>query len=307
MSPAPLPPPAPAAVVLAAGSGSRLGTVPKSLLELDGVPLIRRLVLALQAAGVFEVVVVLGHHAHLIETALSGLDVKRVLNPRPDDGAVSSQRLGLAAIEGAAACIVALADQPLVDAADIRALVQAFESHRAEADVLFPQVLEQRGNPVIFSQAVRADILRADAHFGCRQWQAANPQRVLPWNTDNRHYVIDIDTPGDVQKFEREHGRALRWAAAAWPVLHNAALQRFEVQIDGQLATCDYRRAGDVLALVHTGVPSALEGRGIAAALVGAAMSCARQANLRVRPVCSYVAAYMRRHPETSDLLAPPV
>jgi predicted GNAT family acetyltransferase len=59
-----------------------------------------------------------------------------------------------------------------------------------------------------------------------------------------------------------------------------------------------------VLLLTHTEVPPALEGRGIAAALVKAALDWARAEGLRVRPLCSYVVAYMRRHPETQDLLA---
>ena len=294
-----------AAVLLAAGSGSRLGTLPKSLLQLDAEPLIRRLVRALQAAGVQDVVVVLGQHADLIEPVLQGLAVRRVHNPRPGDGAVSSQRLGLAALASFDAVIVALADQPLIDAADITALIQAFAQRGAGVGVLYPQVDETRGNPVIFSAAVCRDILAGPADFGCRQWQEANPQHVLTWLTPNRHYVIDIDTPEDMQLFEHEQGRALRWPAAAVPVFHNLASSRFELQIEGQLSRCDYRRDGDALALVHTGVPSALEGRGIAASLVGAALAYARSEGLRVRPVCSYVAAYMHRHPETADLLAP--
>ena len=64
-----------------------------------------------------------------------------------------------------------------------------------------------------------------------------------------------------------------------------------------------YRRLGDVLVLHHTEVPRALQGQGLAAELVQAVLDWARTAGLRVRPTCSYVAAYMRRHPETQDLL----
>ena len=89
---------------------------------------------------------------------------------------------------------------------------------------------------------------------------------------------------------------------------HEAGAARFVVRTPEGLALCSYRRepgvAGEVLVLHHTEVPVALEGRGLAAALVAAALAWARQEGLRVRPVCSYVAAYMRRHPETLDLLA---
>ncbi len=88
-------------------------------------------------------------------------------------------------------------------------------------------------------------------------------------------------------------------------VVHHAAASRFEVELDGELAVCSYRLQGDTMVVVHTEVPPRQQGRGVAAALVAAALAHARAHGLRVRPRCSYVAVYMRRHPETLDLLAP--
>jgi uncharacterized protein len=85
-------------------------------------------------------------------------------------------------------------------------------------------------------------------------------------------------------------------------VLHNAAQRRFECTVDGQLCVADYRLSSAVITLTHTGVPPALEGRGIAAALVVAALAHARAQGLKVNPLCSYVRLYMQRHPETHDL-----
>jgi uncharacterized protein len=90
----------------------------------------------------------------------------------------------------------------------------------------------------------------------------------------------------------------------ALAIRNNLEAQRFEASIEGQLAVCDYRRQGDLLVLPHTLVPPALQGHGIAAQLVKSALDWARAEGLKVRPVCSYVAAYMRRRPETQDLLA---
>ncbi len=87
------------------------------------------------------------------------------------------------------------------------------------------------------------------------------------------------------------------------PVRHEPALQRFALGEGAALAVCDYRRSGDVLVLHHTAVPPVWQGHGVAARLVQAALAWARGQGLRVRPVCSYVAAYMRRHPETLDLV----
>ena len=55
--------------------------------------------------------------------------------------------------------------------------------------------------------------------------------------------------------------------------------------------------------LHDTEVPPALQGQGLAAELLHAVLIWARAEGLRVRPTCSYIAAYMRRHPETQDLL----
>jgi uncharacterized protein len=87
-------------------------------------------------------------------------------------------------------------------------------------------------------------------------------------------------------------------------VFHAPQHSRFETTVDGHLCTCQYRvYAGRLMMLTHTGVPHALRGRGIAAALVQAALDHARAQGWKVRPDCSYAEAYMQRHPQTLDLL----
>jgi CTP:molybdopterin cytidylyltransferase MocA len=204
------------AVLLAAGSGSRLGHQPKSLLQLGGVPLIRRQLIALSGAGVDEVVVVTGHHAERIEPVVQDFPVTLVRNPRPDDGQVSSQRLGLAALAGKLdAVIVALADQPLINAQDITALIGAWKKRAAGTAVLYPEVNGERGNPVIFSAEVREQILAGAANIGCRQWQVAHPDAVATMATDNRRYRVDIDTEDDIVRFEAQTGHRLQWPTPA--------------------------------------------------------------------------------------------
>jgi predicted GNAT family acetyltransferase len=88
------------------------------------------------------------------------------------------------------------------------------------------------------------------------------------------------------------------------PIRHNPAASRFETIVDGHLSVADYVLAGNRMIFTHTFVPDALRGRGIAAALVGAALEEARVAGRKVEPRCSYVAAYIDRHPEYRDLVA---
>jgi uncharacterized protein len=88
-------------------------------------------------------------------------------------------------------------------------------------------------------------------------------------------------------------------------VMHSPAASRFEALVDGHLCVCQYRLYGRLMMFSHTGVPHALRGRGIAADLVRTALDHARDKGYKVRPDCSYVEAYMQRHPETLDLLNP--
>ena len=85
---------------------------------------------------------------------------------------------------------------------------------------------------------------------------------------------------------------------------HDAKAGRFFTQVHGHLCLCDYRLRDGVMAITHTEVAPELEGQGIAAELVRAALAHARERQLKVRPLCSYVQAYMRRHPEVQSLLA---
>jgi CTP:molybdopterin cytidylyltransferase MocA len=189
-----------------------MGNRPKSLIELGGVSLIRRQLIALSGAGVDEVVVVLGHHAEAIEPAIQSFPVTIVHNPDPDQGQVSSQRIGLAALGGKLdAVIVALADQPLLNAQDMTDLIGAFKKRPETSQVVFPLVDGERGNPVIFSQSVREQILESDLNIGCRQWQSNHPEFVSPFVTGNRRYRVDLDTEEDIARFERETGHQLKW------------------------------------------------------------------------------------------------
>ncbi|MFT0860749.1 GNAT family N-acetyltransferase [Ancylobacter sp. G4_0304] len=90
-------------------------------------------------------------------------------------------------------------------------------------------------------------------------------------------------------------------------VRDNRAADRFEIDIDGQIAFAQYVLAPDHIIFTHTEVPAELGGRGLATRLVEAGIASARQRGLSVIPRCSVFGRYMMKHPETHDLLAPEI
>jgi predicted GNAT family acetyltransferase len=88
-------------------------------------------------------------------------------------------------------------------------------------------------------------------------------------------------------------------------IIHNAAQQRFELDVDGQTVFTEYRLSPGTMTLFHTLTPPALRGRGLAAKVVQAALDHARREGLKVVPLCWYVSSHIEAHPDLRDMLAP--
>jgi uncharacterized protein len=86
-------------------------------------------------------------------------------------------------------------------------------------------------------------------------------------------------------------------------VMHEPDKNRFLALVDGVECVLDYRLAGAVMTITHTGVPETVGGRGIAADLMHFALESARTLGWKVVPDCSYAAVYFKRHPAFADLL----
>jgi uncharacterized protein len=81
-------------------------------------------------------------------------------------------------------------------------------------------------------------------------------------------------------------------------------LHRFETDASGDVAVAYYSLTPGIMTFTHTEVPYTLQGQGIASRLIRGALEAARAEGLKVIPRCSFVSAYIARHPEFSDLLA---
>jgi CTP:molybdopterin cytidylyltransferase MocA len=194
------------AVLLAAGQGSRMGGVAKSLITLQGVPLIKRQLIALSGAGVDEVVVVTGYARDAVEASIASFPVTLAHNPDFALGQQSSVRCGLNALRGNFdAVLVALADQPLLGAADLTELIAAFKK-RASGHVLVPMVDGQRGNPLVMDDVALADIRASEVNLACRNFVENQPALVHVHNTSNTRFVTDLDTLQDIEALATRTG-----------------------------------------------------------------------------------------------------
>ena len=110
-------------------------------------------------------------------------------------------RLGLETLSGDYdVLLVALCDQPLVGTHEIAALLEQFAQRDSQKEIILPIVDGQRGNPVMFSRKVIAQILAIE-EMVCRPFMDRHPDLVQTFATDNLAYIADVDTEADISKF----------------------------------------------------------------------------------------------------------
>ncbi|WP_235906006.1 GNAT family N-acetyltransferase [Ginsengibacter hankyongi] len=83
----------------------------------------------------------------------------------------------------------------------------------------------------------------------------------------------------------------------------NTTQQQFEITMDGELATLQYRFYKNDIALMHTHVPERLKGRGLATALANFGLEWAKSQNKKVMVYCPFVSSYLKKRPEYNYLI----
>lgn len=200
------------AVLLAAGEGSRLGGRPKALIHAAGETLLQRNLRLLRDVGVDEVVVVTGHHRDDVAPALAAISaelaelrITEVTQPEASHSQPESLRLAIKGFSLQSDAILVLpVDMPLLTRADIVAVIGAYKHAPETIEFVGPNVGGRPGNPVLFSNRIAARIAGGEGDFGSGAWRHASPDWVLEWQTDNPHYVADIDTPADLARWTDE-------------------------------------------------------------------------------------------------------
>jgi molybdenum cofactor cytidylyltransferase len=173
------------AILLAAGRGSRFGGG-KLLSEVDGLPIVRLAAEAVLAARPAEMLVVRSDADALLEGALVGLPVRFALVPAGLPLAASLHAGLTARSRVARRVLVALGDQPRIDAAAVRRVVDA-----PDASIVVPSYRGVRGHPVRFDVALLPELLEIEGDRGAREVVARDPSRVL-------EIAVDADAPSDV-------------------------------------------------------------------------------------------------------------
>jgi molybdenum cofactor cytidylyltransferase len=184
-----------AALVLAAGRSSRMGTLNKLLITVDGKPMLRHAIDAVRGAGLDPVIVVTGHERERVEAAVRELPVRTVHNPAYAEGLSSSLKAGLGALpDNADAVLVCLGDMPRVSAADIERLVTAFNPVEGRA-IVVPVRNGKRGNPVLWAKRFFPEMGGLAGDVGARHLIGAYPEAVAEIEMPNDGILTDIDTP----------------------------------------------------------------------------------------------------------------
>lgn len=184
-------------VVLAAGAGRRLGTVPKALLRVaDGRSFLEVIAACARQGGASGVVVVLGPpHAPVIERALPA-GVRAVVNSRPERGMLSSVQAGIAALAPAVeAVLVWPVDLPYVKPETVRGLLAG-----APDKMVLPQHAGRGGHPLRIPRSCFAELAALAPALGLRGLMAAHPDRVSRLSVDDPGVLLDIDTPDDLRR-----------------------------------------------------------------------------------------------------------
>ena len=184
-------------ILLAAGLSARMGHVNKLLIEVDGMPLIRRSA-ALYCDLGMRVTAVLGHQADLVCADLEGLPLQTVLNADYATGQQSSIRTGLSAasLQGEG-LLMALGDQPLLEKEDISELCETFLKS-GDKKILIPHFEGKRGNPVVLP-AKLARQMRANDILP-RKFMDTHPELTSCYNAATPNFTTDLDTQDDMDR-----------------------------------------------------------------------------------------------------------
>jgi len=182
-----------AGIILAAGLSSRMGSN-KLLADIDGLPLLRKTADAVLASDLEPAIVVTGHQAEEIQSALSGTGVTFAHNPQYAEGLSTSLRTGIAAVpKDADGALILLGDMPEIPTDLIARMLAAFSPADGRA-ICVATAGGKRGNPVLWGRQFFAEIEQVNGDSGAKHLIGAHDGFVCEVEADGVVFY-DVDTP----------------------------------------------------------------------------------------------------------------
>ncbi len=150
-------------------------------------------------SNIAELVVVLSRRNKGFKNLFRVKKAKFVLNPYPEKGMSGSIRRGLKAIDPKSqGILIALGDQPFLKTRTINALIRTFTPKKGE--IVLPSYDGRKGNPVLFDQCYRKELLSLEGDIGGRLILEKYPKNVRVFQTKSKGVLLDIDTWKDYKK-----------------------------------------------------------------------------------------------------------
>ena len=182
-------------VILAAGSGTRLGGIAKALLPIERDTYLQRIVRIARVAGVHDVVVVVGRpFGTAVGAHARELGISVIVNPLPERGMASSVAQGFAAMEhfDADAAWLWPVDHPRVDVETLHRLIAALDGH----EVAQPLYGGRGGHPPLIARRAWPKLAACgDVEGGARAVLASC--KVARVEVEDAGVLRDVDTPAD--------------------------------------------------------------------------------------------------------------
>jgi len=189
------------AVLLAAGRSERMGRNNKLLLNVDGIPLVRKSAINILNSNVTSMTVVTGFDENKIVNALSGLNVNFVKNINFREGLSSSLKAGLANITPTpSAVIICLADMPKIQPEHINQLIENFNPLKGW-EICIPTNNGKRGNPVLIGSRFFPYIFETSGDFGAKQVMKQHSDKIVEVEIGTSDIHFDIDTQDEYENF----------------------------------------------------------------------------------------------------------
>ena len=199
-----------AGVILSAGEGSRMGSVPKALLRFKGSSFIEIISQHMSLAGIDDIYIVIGYHGDMIKSHLSMRKETLLINPAPEMGQLSSLHVAIKHMAPeVSAIMVTLVDLPLIKVTTYRKLLKEWSQ---KPDMIYIPVCNGRkGHPVIFPKKFFPELLNTPLNLGARAVVHSNQDSVIKCEYDDPGIFTDIDTEEDYNRIVNDPAHKGQW------------------------------------------------------------------------------------------------